>query len=326
MSSTYEQQQKRFDEIAEQTASDLNELWKQGDFGGISATTLSGPRDTRDFGGLVREQRISLRPADFTDTDFEELARRDPNFKAKLDEQRMDAVTDGFRKANPLYLSTKANYETMLKHIRSAQLQDVHMDLDDVMPEAYARGYWKVENLSSVFRHLKAKGRLELPAEQAKELTSEEKLIVTAKVRAGNPGAAIMAYLRFSLPNRDVGNLSIENFAVEYPELMHKVVWNVFEAMHPEISSDEFKSFAQDLRHVRLPTVAVLEQALQMQKEDRFLSRNAQPHPMPGPPSSSPEPVSRAMTEDEIRDLSDEELNKLIAQEKKAAIKRTYSP
>jgi hypothetical protein len=318
--SRYAEQQQKLDKIANELS---NDIWDDG-FGGVSdGPTTRSRNDAQDFGGLVREEKYSLRPKDFTNSDFEELARRDPAFKAKLDEQRMDEITNQFKAKHPDYLPTEKNYAAVCKYIRSAQLKDPGMDVDDVIAEAYAANLWTVDNLAEVFKYLKARGRVDLPAEQPKELTNEERLIVTAKVRNGDPAGAITAYLKFSLPSRDVEHMSMERFSTEYPELVSRCVWNVFRIMHPELPNEDFRNFAGSLKHVALPTISLLEQTLYLRKEDKFLSRNTTPAPAPASPSPEPD-EPRQLTEDEIRSLSPEELDNLIAKERKETVRRIY--
>jgi hypothetical protein len=320
--SSYAEQQHELNRIAEELTRN-NDLWKRDDFGGVATGPTTRPRrDDMDFGGLIREERFSLKPADFNAEDFEELGRRDPAFKKKLDDQKIKDTAAAFMAANPSYVRSDENFDEMLKYLRRHVLKNPMLDLDEVEDAVFAADAWTVETLTSAFKYLKAKGRLEVPVEQPKELSNEERLRVTVKIREGKPEDAIMSYLRSSLPGRDVSRMSFEAFASEYPQLLRKIVWTVFREMHPEMDASAFQAFYDDLKGKALPTIQMLESVLYQRKEDRFLSRSG---PAPVPASPSPEPEEpRQLTEDEIRSLSPQELDALIAKERKETIRRLY--
>jgi hypothetical protein len=328
MSTKYQQQQEQLNKISDElTAENANKLWAD-DFGGVT-TDKQTPRTQHDAfpdlistglaagtsnAELLRDQSV-----------IAELERRDPKFKRQQDEKRMDQATNRFKASNPDYVPNAKNYDAVCKYIRNVQLKNPGMDLEDVIEEAYQKGFWTVDNLSTVFQILKAKGRLDLPAEQPKELTTEELLVVTAKVRSGNPGAAVAAYLKFALPEHAADSYSIEDFATGYPNLLHECVWKIFELLNPQLTAAEFKDFYKSMRHVQLPNVAVLSAALQLRTEERLLgvSNPAVTNPTPAPP---PEPEGpRELTEAEMRRLPPEELERLIVEQRQAYRAALYS-
>jgi hypothetical protein len=323
------QQQAELNKLSETLSKETAALWRD-DFGAIDTTGwteeeklragyTSRPRPSHDFGGLVREEKHVVKPSAFTDADFAELAKRDPKFAEKWNEEQKARVTATFTQRNPDYIPTAKNYNAMCKYIRNNQLQDPMLDIDDVVDVAFEAGFWTVQNLETIFAELRRRGHLELPPQQAKALTKDEKIAVTATVRTGNLEAAIERYLSFALPG--VSITSLEQLGREYPKLAHEISWFVFRESRPEISPDEFASFYASMRHIKLPTVATLATAWQTRYEQALLGGQRTITPA----APAPEPDTRELTEAELRDLPTEEIDKLITEQRKAYRRKIYN-
>ena len=324
--SKYTEQQKEFDKIAAEI-NDMNS-WNDG-FGGIGdAPNRIEHRDsfpdlilTGLPAGVSNKQLLS----DITIQD--ELARRDPKFKRKLDAQRIRDTAQAWMTATPLYVRCDENLDAILNYFRKNILKDPSLDGDEIEEAAYNAGQWTTDRLSEAFEYLKQRGKLQMPRDTYKELSEDEQIAVIAMVRRGQPGEAINAYLQLSLPNSNILHLPVEAVATEYPTLMLRCVWFIFRQLHPELSADEFKAFQRSMKHVTLPTIALLNQTLQQRNEEKLLGARGQiqsgPAPVPAPPSELQPP--REMTEAEIRRLPPEELEQLITEQRQAYRRAMYA-
>jgi hypothetical protein len=295
----------KIETTADQINAETLALWTAGDLGGLTTNQRSPRPASREFGGIVDDRKGSSL-GDFTDEDFEELARRDPQFRAKLAEQKQDDITNAFLKRNPEYLPNQNNYEEICKYIRSNQLRDPLLDLDDVLEKAFEAGFWTIGNLESIVEKLTRQGKLEQPKGKAKTLSSEEKVLVLALVRQGDTAGALARYLSYALPNHTI--INYDDLARDYPQLVHAAVWFVWRSAHPEIPEAEFSAFFEEMRQHHLPTISMLDGSYQVHREEKYFA----------PATQHNQPMDRAVQKDrdisleEARELGDDELNKLI--------------
>ncbi|WP_433965139.1 hypothetical protein [Tunturiibacter gelidiferens] len=270
------------------------------------------PDAWEDFGGVARPGRNFGAAADLeNDTATQnELARRDPNgFGVKLAEIRQEKVVNEFRRLNPSYVPNEKNQKAVYKYIRDFQLQDSNLHLDDVDDEAYKAGLWTVENLTQVFRHLSAKGRLDMPAKTIKALSREEKLDVISYIRTGSLQDAVVAYITHSYGGNLPHYSSARDLFTRYPDLASSASKFVFYHSRGTISQADWEAFDREkLAGVPILTFELIRVAYDDWVFLRELNKDAKAAVVaaPAPPS-----------EEDLNQLSDEELNKRIIEEQK---------
>ncbi len=222
---------------------------------------------------------------------YEELARRDPEFKRKLDDSKIEEITIQFAKANPDYVPTEANYNKVIRYIRKNQLKDPGVPLHDVLSTAYLAGFWTVRNLTAVFKTLMLQGAMDVREGKSRPLSKAEQLAVIADVRAGDLLAATENYLLHSYNgNLPRGYTSVRAFLAAHPALASDASWFIWSTFHAgEFSVEEITEFKKHMRTVQLPTFQTLEQAFPKWQANRTavaLERPAEPEPAPRDPNS----------------------------------------
>jgi hypothetical protein len=273
------------------------------------------PDDWESWGGVARPGRKLGAAADLeNDTDTQnELAKRDPNgFGVKLAEIRQEQVVNAFKAANPKYIASAKNYDAMFRYIRDKQLKDPNLDLDDVDDEAYAKGFWTVDNLTAVFKHLSAKGRLEMPAETTKVLNREEMLDVISCVRTGDLQGAIVAFIAHSFGGKLPQYSSARDLFSRYPDLASNASKFVYFHANGTISQADWQAFEKEkLAGVPMLTVKLIETAY---NDWVFLRELNKDKDAKGTVVAAPAPPS----DEDLNKLSDEELNRRIIEGQKA--------
>lgn len=270
--------------------------------------------DWEDFGGVARPGRTFGAAADLeNDVDTQnELARRDPKgFGVKLAEIRQEKVVNGFKAANPTYIANEKNQKAVFKYIRDVQLQDPNLPLDDTDDVAYAVGLWTVENLTSVFKLLSARGKLDMPAGKPKALDREEMLSVIAAVRTGDLQGAIVAFIEYSFGGKLPQYSSARDLFSRYPDLASNASKFVYFHANGTISKSDWEAFEREkLAGVPMLTVKLIETAFNDWVILRELNRERDSKDAV---VSAPVPP----TEEDLNQLSDEELNRRIIAEQK---------
>jgi hypothetical protein len=273
------------------------------------------PDAWEDFGGVARPGRNFGAAADLeNDTATQdELAKRDPNgFGVKLAEIRQEQVVNEFRRLNPTYVANEKNQKIVYKYIRDFQLNDPNLHLDDVDDEAYKAGLWTAENLSKVFKHLASKGRLEMPAQIAKALNREEMLDVISCVRTGDLQGAIVAFIAHSFGGNLPQYSSARDLFSRYPDLASNASKFVYFHANGTISQADWQAFEKEkLAGVPMLTVKLIETAY---NDWVFLRELRKDKPAKDAVVSIPPPPN----EEDLNQLSDEELNQRILAEQKA--------
>lgn len=276
-----------------------------------------------EWGGVIRPNKnMTVADIETDEETLNELARRDSKFRAKLDDVRMEETVDAFKKANPDYVVSEKNYETIIKYIRDRQLQDMNCPLEDADDAAYAAGLWTVENLTQVFKYLASKGRLEMPKGKAKELSREDMLAVIANIRQHDPQAAVINYINRSFGGRFPKEYSeVSDFLSAYPDLTSKAVWFVFDQLHAgELTVEELAAFKESMQRYALPTVRFLETALpKWQAAENVRTVFAPEQPVKDEPAPQPK------TQKDLESLSDAEIDALIIEEQKEWRRNQYA-
>jgi hypothetical protein len=272
------------------------------------------PDAWEDFGGVARPGRNFGAAADLeNDTATQdELARRDPNgFGVKLAEIRQEQVVNEFRRLTPTYIANEKNQRAVYKYIRDFQLKDPNLHIDDVDDAAYEAGLWTAANLTSAFKHLSAKGRLEMPAETTKVLNREEMLDVISCVRTGDLQGAIVAFIAHSFGGKLPQYSSARDLFSRYPDLASNASKFVYFHANGTISKSDWEAFDKEkLAGVPMLTVKLIETAFNDWVVLRELNREKDTKDAV---VSAPVPPS----EEDLNQLSDEELNQRIIAEQK---------
>jgi hypothetical protein len=244
----------------------------------------------------------------------DELARRDPSgFGVKLAEIRQEQVVNEFRRLNPTYVANEKNQKTVYKYIRDFQLKDPNLHIDDVDDAAYTAGLWTVANLTTVYKHLASKGKLEMPAQTIKVLNRDEMLDVISCVRTGDLQSAVIAFIAHSFGGNLPHYSSARDLFARYPELASNAAKFVFFHAKGTISKADWETFDREkLAGVPMITVRLLEAAWDEWFFLRELNKDSKPKDavVSAPPLPS--------EEEDLENLSDEELNKRIIAEQKA--------
>jgi hypothetical protein len=265
------------------------------------------------FGGIDQAaEKAKVKDSDFSEQDLEQLALRDPEFKRKWEEMKMDEVTAAFKKANPNYIANAKNYSEIIGHIKRHQLSDAETDMDDVIEAAFHEGHWTEENLTGTFKVLARQGRMQMPAGKIKTLTKEEQLRVISFVRHNDLQGAIVEFLTLSYGGVfPEGYRTVGELLVAQPDLSARASWFVWEhatAGHFN-SPNEFRAFKRANAHLPLPTFEVLEIAYLNWKERGQNQQQTQPQQTQ--PQPAPVPV-------DLNKLTDAELDAVIAEERKS--------
>lgn len=144
-------------------------------------------------------------------------------------DQRAEKVVLEFKRANPEYLPTQANYEAITATLSFNALpeSDQHGDSDDIVDRLIAGGYWTIGNLEACYRELNRQGLLDVPAGEPRNLSERERLRVSRMAQAGRIEEAIGEYLRCSLDG-DEPTLELVNDP-KYRGLCDDAVYTVWE-------------------------------------------------------------------------------------------------
>jgi hypothetical protein len=305
-----QRQQAEFDSIAAELEKNQNFWHDEGAFTQTPKDVTEDVSFDDEWGGVYRPTKGVAPDYDELLKDesvVQELCKKDPAFKARHDEEQRNRVVSQFRAAEPDYLPTPKNYKAMCSYIRRNVLKDTaeHVDLEDVFETAYAKGVFTVPLLQKAYSNLSIAGHLEMPAGKPKELSAADKIAVLAKVRAANPEGAIIEYYIRSFDGKAPREFhSHEDIWVSYPELLTAASWFIFEAMHShELAADELRAFKQSMKRHKLPTVRMLESALQSWLLNPTTA-----------PKETKEAAPKELTQKEIENMTDEEINQRIVE------------
>jgi hypothetical protein len=264
-----------------------------------------------DFGGVSRPgKNMAVADLEIDSATQDELAKRDPNgFGKKLAEVRQEQVVDAFRKANPTYLQTERNQKAVYRYIRDVQLQDPNLPLDDTDDVAYEAGLWTVENLTAVFKLLSARGKLDVPAGKTKTLNREEMMDCISAIRLGDLQGAALSFIEYSFGGKLPPYSSPRDLFSRYPQLASDAAKFVFYHSRGTISKADWQTFEKEkLAGVPMLTYELIKGAYEDWVFLRELNKDAKDAVAvaPAPPS-----------EEDLNQLSDEEINKRIIAEQK---------
>jgi hypothetical protein len=279
------------------------------------------PDDWESWGGVARPGK-NMSTADLEiDSDTQnELAKRDPSgFGVKLAEVRQEQIVDEFKRLNPTYVVNEKNQKAVYRYIRDFQLKDPNCPLDDVDDKAYEAGLWTTANLTQVFKLLSARGKLDAPAGKPKALDNEEMLDCISAIRMGDLTGAILSYITHSFGGKLPHYNSPRELVRQYPQLSSDAAKFVFFHSKGTISKSDWQSFEKEKpAGIPILTFELIKAAYEDWNFLRELNKDSKGAKdavvaAPAPPS-----------DEDLNQLSDEELNKRIIAEQKQWRRNQY--
>jgi hypothetical protein len=185
-----------------------------------------------------------------------------PGFLRETREVKGELVAQQFKRACPGYLPTSANLDAMVEtmsynHLPSSQQGG---DIEDQIDALVAAGAWTVAHLTGCYQALNREGLLQVPAGQARQLSSSEKLDVSRLAQNGRQFEAIDKFLQFSLPDEDPGVEILRDPA--YRDLLDTAVLWVWELAQEDYSpTAERREFIQNFAAGRPLTLTLVGSA-----------------------------------------------------------------
>jgi hypothetical protein len=183
-------------------------------------------------------------------------------FIDEVRQRKGESVCARFKAANPGYIPTKNNYDTMVETLswNALNAADQEGTVDEQVAALIDLGFWTEQNLTATFNALTAEGLLEVPLRSTRELSTAERLRVTRMAQSGRADAAIGEFLRCSLdgeePDMDMLN------DPDYLQACNDAVYSVFTDIQLDYSpTPEREAYLSRYAGTRPLTLALLEQA-----------------------------------------------------------------
>jgi hypothetical protein len=128
----------------------------------------------------------------------EELAKEtgNPDLIANLAEDRAESVAKEFRRRNPGYMKSDANWRTIVQVLAHNCLDDDDLEVDEAQELLISGGHWTLSNLTAAFRALDRAGELEYPRNHARPLKEAQRLRAQQLSANGDPLAGIVEYVK----------------------------------------------------------------------------------------------------------------------------------
>jgi hypothetical protein len=169
-----------------------------------------------------------------SDPDAEALDRAgsetgNADFRAEVRDRRGETTATAFKRANPAYIPTRRNYETIATTLAFNALPTSEQSgtTDEIVTALIDGGFWTVPNLTACYHALTAEGLLDVPAGSTRNLSSAERLQVSRAAQAGQIDQAIGMYLKFALDGEDPDMSMVNDPA--YIDVCNDAVYAVFE-------------------------------------------------------------------------------------------------
>ena len=283
---------KQLEQIAAAAEGEVNR-WSDDRFGGVDIPGHQAGRDflARSVGGdETTDPRFS--PLDdrgsaySIKTAVEQLAR-DPEIREqiaretgnadeleKLDEEQAEAAVWEFRRRNPGYHKSEANWERMVQRMCAKFLgwpDADEIEVDDGYAELVRRGLWTVDNLTTAFKALWQAGSLEVSPDAPRLLTERDKRAIALQSASGDVEGGVARYLQLRLP-RQVSEMWVYSTSLQealdgvadpqYKDIVSEAVWFTWEAGRANYSpTPERRKFMQAYVAGRIPTARMLDEA-----------------------------------------------------------------
>jgi hypothetical protein len=185
-----------------------------------------------------------------------------PEYAAEVRERRAETVAQAFKRRCPGYLPTQRNLDAMVETLAFNALSTSEQDGDteELIDRLALAGKWTIENLQACYLALNREGLLELPAGEARPLSTSEKLDVSRLAQNGRQFEAIDKFLQYSLPDEEPGVEILTDPA--YRELLDTAVLYVWELAQEDYSpTAERREFIQNFAAGRPLTLTLIGSA-----------------------------------------------------------------
>lgn len=253
------------------------------------------------------------------DRDVQEQVAREtgnPDLLADLQAERAEQVAREFRRQNPSYFKSQANWERLVQTLAYSALgwEPDEADPEEAQAELIARGFWSVENLTAAFKALAHEGELDTNPAAPRSLSEHQRRSIALQASTGDVEGAIERYLHARLPEAVSARIT-EAFGSEdvmdqladpqWNRIIEEAVWFCWQYARPNYApTTERKQFMNSYVAGRIPTAALLDEAWRAcQEVERDVLRDG---------------VLRQVQEQEappdLDSLSDEEINSLYHQ------------
>jgi len=219
---------------------------------------------TWEDSGLSRDATALRQFVSNPDTDALDRAGRetgDLNFRAEVQDRKAELVAEQFKRANPDYLPTEANYRAITETLSYNALgpSNQELELGDQVTALIEGGFWTVENLTACYHALTREGVMDLAAGEPRNLNERERLRVARLAQAGRQDDAISEYLRCSLDG-DEPTMELVNDP-RYRHLCDSAVMSVFESAENDyVPTQSRRAYLKRYAGNRPLTLALLRQ------------------------------------------------------------------
>ncbi len=190
------------------------------------------------------------------------------DYLREVRDRRGETVAAAFKRANPSYMPTQHNYETIVTTLAFNALSAAQQNgtIEEQTQDLISAGVWTVPNLETTYRALSREGLLEVEAGQARNLTESERLHVMRLAQSGYTEKAIDEYLKYALDD-DSPSIEVLNDP-SYRGALDTAVMFVFEVATLDYTpSEERRSFLLRYAAGRPLTFNLLTQAWQTLKQ-----------------------------------------------------------
>jgi hypothetical protein len=213
-------------------------------------------------------------------------------YAAEVRDRRSELVAQAFKRKCPNYIPTQENSEKMVETLayNGLPVSEQDGDTEELIDRLAKVGAWTVENLQAAYIALSREGLLQVPAGQARQLSSSERLDVARMAQNGKLFEAIDAFLRYSLPDEEPTTDILTDPA--YRDLLDTAVMHVWELSAEDyVPSVERRQFIQTFAAGRPLTLTLVTSAWTACKESEkkyersaLLTSIQEPHEPERPP------------------------------------------
>jgi hypothetical protein len=247
-----------------------------------------------------------------SDPDSESLERvgneiGNEGFRDEVRQRKGESVAEAFKRANPAYIPTARNYETIATTLAFNALpaSEQNGTTDEIVAALIDGGFWTVANLAACYRALNDEGLLDVPAGSTRNLSSAERLQVSRLAQAGRIDQGIGMYLKFALDGEDPDMSMVNDLA--YIGVCNDAVYAVFEDTQLDFEpTPERQQYLMRYAGSRPLTLPLLQQAWrscqaneQRPERSELLAPYQRPEDTPPPPSPK---EMEALSDDQVSD------------------------
>ena len=201
----------------------------------------------------------------------EELAREtgNPELTAQLADERATEIAHEFRRRNPGYMKSDANWRYIVEQMAHSLLGEDDLETEEAQDLLINGGYWTLENLTAAYKALDRIGALEYPANHSRPLKEAQRLRAEQLAANGDVLGGIVEYIKGRISEEagyEVAFTLADPLAFTTDPKMRPILeeacWFCWEAYRKDYSpSPERRRFLRDYCGGRFVTVALLDAA-----------------------------------------------------------------